>query len=399
MESTTEVPTISTAIEKIKIGDDVKTLMKEKFEPFERQAAEWKEKALAIVVTSADDKETINGANKARLAIRRIRLDVEKLHEELKEESLRRGQVLDTIKRTLLELLKPIESHLKEQEDFVKREEQKKRDELQNLRLQAIEPYRTDGDGFEKLPLADMGEDAFQLMLNGMKMAKEQREHEAAEAKRIKEENERLAAEENARIRAENERLKKEQEHNDKIWNRQRVLINNGCTEETIPGGSSIVGYFMEDLAHMKYNRSSRWVLSRPEIENMSDEQFKKAFEEMKAIWQENNRVIRLQEEQELNRMAEQNAKLEAERAERKRLEKEAEDRRIKEANDKKQKELDDRRARRAPDKVKLLAMAEQITLIQKPELKEDESKEILNNVMVLLGKVHKYINDQCANL
>jgi hypothetical protein len=50
---------------------------------------------------------------------------------------------------------------------------------------------------------------------------------------------------------------------------------------------------------------------------------------------------------------------------------------------------------KRAPDRVKLKSLAEQIKLLQKPELKEEDSKVILRNVEILLAKVIKYIDEQ----
>src|SRR5687767_11571138 len=108
-----ETPTVvGAAIQKFSMPKHMAVELQSRFEPFEKQAKEWEAKAMALVVTDANQKELMAEARKARLALRAIRLDVGRLHEQEKADALRTSQLLDTIKRTLVGYIEPLESHL-----------------------------------------------------------------------------------------------------------------------------------------------------------------------------------------------------------------------------------------------------------------------------------------------
>src|SRR5688572_12032577 len=145
-----DTPTVvGSAIQKFSLPKDMAVALKERFEPFEKQAKEWEAKAMALVVTDENQKNLMAEARKARLALRQIRLDVGKLHEREKADALRTSQLLDTIKRTLTGYIEPLEAHLQAQEDFAKVQEEKRKQELLAARMEALKPYRTPGDFLE----------------------------------------------------------------------------------------------------------------------------------------------------------------------------------------------------------------------------------------------------------
>lgn len=119
--------------------------------------------------------------------------------------------------------------------------------------------------------------------------------------------------------------------------------------------------------------------------------QQREAEEEKKRIQAENERLRKEQ--------AEKNAQLEKERQARLQLEREAESKRKAEEEEKKEQERIARKLRRAPDKEKLLLLAEQIKLLNCPKLKDDDAQKILNNATSLLGKVVEYITKNAENL
>jgi len=47
-----------------------------------------------------------------------MRIEIEKTRKALKEQSLRKGQAIDSIAKYLTSLVSPIEEYLKQQEDF-----------------------------------------------------------------------------------------------------------------------------------------------------------------------------------------------------------------------------------------------------------------------------------------
>lgn len=201
---------ISEAIEKFKVEPETALSLKNRFEPFEQQAAEWKENALKILVTDISETDIMDTARNERLKFRQVRLGVVKLHEELKADSLKKGQVLDTIKRTLVGMIEPIEAHLQQQEDFKVIAEAQRKAALLKDRMEAIKPYRTAGDGMDTFPFHDMNQDAFDTFIMGLKVKKEQRDAELVELDRVKKQQEQDTIAERKRIQEENDRLNKE---------------------------------------------------------------------------------------------------------------------------------------------------------------------------------------------
>lgn len=181
--------------------------LEEQFEPFQRQAKEWMEKAQTIQVTDVGQTELMASAREARLALRGIRIGVDRKHKELKEESLRYSQSLDKIKRMLVGMIEPIEAHLEEQEKFAEVQEAKARKELASRRATELSLYMTFEEAV-KFPLAEMGEDAFSNMMEGYRTARDRKLKEEEDARLEQERN----AKESARLAKENEKLNKKLE-------------------------------------------------------------------------------------------------------------------------------------------------------------------------------------------
>jgi hypothetical protein len=184
------------------------------FKSFADALTELREAARNIKVTSADQKDQIALARATRLDLKRLRCDVENARKQLGEEALRRKQAIDEEARTLKGAIEPLEALMLEQEEFAVREEARLAEERRVSRTALLEPL-----GFDctYLSLASMPEDAFQILLSGHKLAKDQREKEAAEAiERAKKEQAEREAREKAEAEAreaqriENERLRKE---------------------------------------------------------------------------------------------------------------------------------------------------------------------------------------------
>ena len=160
-----------------------------KFSEYENIAEDWEKKAKAIVVTNPEQVAEMKMAREGRLFLAQKRIDVEKTRKALKEQSLRKGQVIDAIAKFLTSLIEPTEKYLKDQEDFVEIQNKKKAEELRLAEEKRLEEER---------------------------IAKEQAERE--EQERIRQENIKLKAEMEAkekemaeeRAKAEAERLEKE---------------------------------------------------------------------------------------------------------------------------------------------------------------------------------------------
>jgi len=201
-----------------------------KFQPFIEQYAEIKEKATGLVVTDSSQKELMNDARVARLALQKIRVAADKEREGLKKDALAYGNAVQKAFNTIVSLIKPIEEHLQVQEDFKKREEAERKVKLKIDRELLLQPFCDT----KYLNLVDMSEEEFQAYLFNMKAAHEARLAAAAKAEQDRIEAEQLAAEaeaqrkadEAARIEAqriENEKLKAEREAQEQLFAAERA--------------------------------------------------------------------------------------------------------------------------------------------------------------------------------
>ena len=195
------------------------------FMPFFQQAIEWKEKAMAIKVTNAGQKEAMKDARTARLALKGIRVDTEKRRKEMKEESLRKGKTIDGMANVIFYLIEPIEKYLQEQEDFAARLEAKERDETRQLREIESLPYLVFFP--QTLDLGEITDEVFASLLNGAKLQKQ-----AADAERKRQEDEaaeklRIELEAREAQRLENIALREKAAEQEEIMREEREAVEN----------------------------------------------------------------------------------------------------------------------------------------------------------------------------
>jgi hypothetical protein len=103
--------------------------------------AQWKEKALALVVTSVDQKEEMKQAREARLALVKVRTSADKIRKELKADALKYGNAVQGVYNLIEGMVKPLEEHLQKQEDFAKIQKEKEEKELRDMRNMEAAPY------------------------------------------------------------------------------------------------------------------------------------------------------------------------------------------------------------------------------------------------------------------
>lgn len=178
------------------------------FLPFFEKAKEWKEKAESLVVTDVSQTREMKMAREARLALADIRIDADKKRKALKEDSLRYGKAVQGVYNVIEFLIKPIESHLLDQEKFAERQEEKRKAALKAERDAELLPY------IEFVPyqvdLGELSDEGWQKLLSGVKLqaqAKIDAEKKAEEERIAKE---KADDEERERMRVENEKLKAE---------------------------------------------------------------------------------------------------------------------------------------------------------------------------------------------
>jgi hypothetical protein len=183
-----------------------------KFTGFMEKMATIESEAKSIVVTDVSQKEEMKKARELRLTLKDMRVESEKVRVSLKEESLRKGKVIDALAKIVKETILPIEEYLDLQEKFAENLE-KQRIEKQNAdRLEKISKY-ADPVLYNYKEMAD---ETFENLLQQLKDAHDAKveAEKKAEAERI--EKERLEKEEAEKNRVELARLKAEQEEREK---------------------------------------------------------------------------------------------------------------------------------------------------------------------------------------
>lgn len=359
---------------------DMVLSMEKFFEPFREQAAEWMEKAKAIEVTDVSQTENMEAAKTARLALRKIRTGAEAKHKELKEESLKTGQMLDKIKRELVGMIEPIEALLKEKEEFAEVQAYNEKQRLRKERSDILRPFF--GTDTDHMQLGEMNANVFDSLLAGARASKRQKEEEAAEAARLKAEADQKHADEEMVIRAENAKLREQNE---------RVIRLTS------------MGFRYDETSTSFHHEGIQWGVFKEKVNKMTPGEFDDLYQvKSKEILAHNKAKFEadLAEKTRLDKeKLKQDEKLKKERTERKRLEDEAAAKLAEEEAEKKKKEAEERKAKRAPDKTKLLAAAAEIALIGFLPVSSEEAKKVVEDAKALLAKVVKYISDKAEGL
>lgn len=338
------------------------------------QAEQWREKALAIRVTSLADKEAMKEAREMRLALKNIRVDAEKKRKALKEEALIMGRAIDGVNNLLLAAIKPLETHLEEQEKFAERLAEQERQRRLTERIEAIQPYLESG---QLVPALDvMTDEQFAKYLEDAKLlyAAKIEAAKKAEAERIA--REQAEAAERERLRIENERLKAEAEAAAKA---AREAAEKAQAERIA----------MEAKAN-----AERIAAERAQREAAENARKEREALEAKA------KAEREAAERELARMkAEQEAAAKAEREAREKLERELAAKKAQEEAKAKAEAAAAKKAAAAPDKTKLRAIADSVRNIALPTVTTPEASAVLADIAAKRESFAKWIEAQISNL
>lgn len=177
------------------------------------------ERAMGIVVTDESQTELMKQARDLRLTLKNDRVRIENTRKGLKEQSLREGQLIDGIARTLKEKIEPAEKHLEAQEHFAAIREAERKAALQVERVKELVAVEFDPTGMD---LGAMSEDSYTTLLDSAIAAKAKRESDAREAEEARAKEERERQEREANLKAENDRLAAEKSEADRLANEER---------------------------------------------------------------------------------------------------------------------------------------------------------------------------------
>lgn len=344
------------------------------------EAGQLIEKGRQIVVADESDTENMALARTTRLELRKQRIAIEKKHDELKADSLAYGKAVDLVQRVALEQIKPVEEHLQLQEKFAEVQQENRRQERINARTAQLAQYVDDVSVYN---YGDMGDDAFALLIDQVRDAKEKREAEekAAAEKAEQERREREEADKLAREKAEAE-LADERARNAKKLARVSKLSELGFS---FIGNE---GYKYDDLGisekFINEATDEDWNIRINTTSEMIEERKKVA---AKRAAEEAERVKKIEEQAAADRKAAEDAArekaaAEAAAAEQARLDREAAD-----------------KAAAAPDKEKLLQYVEEIGSVKFGEVTTEKGKaielRIAKHLATSLEAYRKLINEE----
>lgn len=183
------------------------------YTPFWMDAQSVVQQSAGIVVTDPTQVTEIKESRALRLKLRAIRTDAEKVRKTMKEDSFKRGKAIDNVNNALLLLIEPEEKRLEEQEKIAERIEAERK--AANKAMRDAEIRKLGGDP-QFYQLGDMSEVGWKQLIEALSAQKEARE--LAEKKLAEERAEAQAAHiaEQQRIREENARLKAEADEREK---------------------------------------------------------------------------------------------------------------------------------------------------------------------------------------
>lgn len=326
------------------------------FQPMLDKMVELENEFNEVMKLPIEEKTTSLKAKELRLKYVKVRTGTAEIHKQQKAFYLAGGRFVDGWKNAQLFASQGIEEKLEEVEKYAENLEKERIRKLQLERELELEKY--EAENLTSLNLGAMSGDVYNAFLVGTKSNYEAKK----EAERIAEEQRleqiRKEAEEREAQRLENERLKKEAEQREKEIEAERKANDERLRKE------------------------------REEAEKVLAEERRKADEERKKLEAEQADKLRKEREEREKAEAELKRKQDQEKAEADRL-----------AKIEQEKIEAEKKALKAPDKIKLIELIKQFDAIEMPTVKSAEAKKIIENILILRGKLTTFINENANKL
>jgi len=355
--TTTENTAIAIVVpEKDQLPPSLLSNIESGFKPAFEQAEKWRTQALAIQITSADQKVEMKQARLLRLELKNTRVDADKTRKTLKADALLMGRAIDGVYNLLEAAIVPLERHLEEQEKFAERLAEAERQATLARRTAELAPYLAEGQIVPSLDVMSAGQ--FANYLTDAKLLHEAKIEQArkAEAERIAAEQ--AAAAERERQRIELERLRKEAVEREAAAKAEREAAEKAQREAA---------------AKAKAERDALEAAAKAEREAAERELAR----------------IKAEAEAAAKKDREARAKLEAELAAKQAAEAKA-------AADA---AASQKKAARAPDKQKALTFAATVRTLKSPEATTTEGKAVMAEIAQKVENFAKWIETQASNL
>lgn len=320
----------------------------------------------AVVVEDEEDKINMKLANTIRLGVKKARLEAEKVFDAKRDEIKQLTLIFKTedqlwlkAKQTTQILTKEIEEEARWKEETKKRADEKRKEEVLEQRRVRISKLYPDTDFFEYKKLTDEEFDIFYSTLEKKYNAEQEELRKEEEAKLEKE-------------RINNLHIKRK----DSILDLWKYLDLKTKTDN--------LGLYSDKEFDTVLKKATKAKEEEEALNKKREEETEKLRKEAEA----REKLIIKERLEALNKQKEEN---ELKRRLQEKI-KEALLIREKEEALVKQAEANKKKAENAPDKIKLVALANQIKDTQLPSVKGKKAQAVVNDVSVLLGKVVTHI-------
>lgn len=333
----------------------IKTALKEYNVP-DAAISKYREDFMSLSVNGVDDKEGYDLCHSARMEVKGKRVEVEKTRKKLKEDALEYGRAVDKEAKRITALLEPIENYLLSQEKIVDDEKARIKAEAEAkeaARIQArIDRLFAFGCSFNGmnyvLPFAPSGYSVPSAILKTC--ADEQFETICAEFQKL--------------VDAENARIEKEKE--DKRIEEERLAKVRADQEAEAARLNAIAEEQRQKESKIKAEQDA---IERERLKIEHEKEIEKAKKEAAEKAVKDAEEKRIKEEQAAKEKAEQE-RIAAEK-----------------------------KAALAPDKVKILLIADTLDKIMTPDVQTVEGKALALAIMMSIQKLMKEIRDKAEDL
>jgi len=183
----------------------------------------------AIVVTDATQVSEMKAAREARIKLQKVRTGADKLRKALKEESLSVSKGIENVAQSIIRACEVEEERLEKAEKFAERAEAARREKNKATRTALLAPFGVNTSFYD---LAGMSEEAFAELLSTQELAAKARAEEAKRQEDQRVEAERQRREEQERIAAENKRLREEREALEAKARKEREELEAAAAKE-----------------------------------------------------------------------------------------------------------------------------------------------------------------------
>lgn len=328
----------------------------------------------SLTVNKEDDLQGMKQAREARLKLKDIRVQAEKVRKQLKEESRREGLAIDGISNLLKMLIVPTEQHLEQQEKYAELIAEKKRLERINARQEQLARYVDDVAIYN---IQDVSDEVFSRLLESCKKDFEARQ----ESKRKEDE---------ARI---------ERERKAKLYHSRKDLL---IPYWTFLKGDQISIDFGE-ISEDEFNIILMEVKEAQQKDKAERMRIAKENEELKKkqeIERQKQEDERKKQQEIIRKATEEKQKAEAQlRAEREEQRKKEEAERQKKFEEEQKKIESERQKALAPDKEKLQQLTISLQAVTMPAVSDRKARMIITQVEDKLNGIIQFISLESQKL